>query len=128
MSLLASEPKVNGICSCIRRKKGFVLCEHCAINMADRDGGPVTRSSCQAHGSLVTEMLELIQKDMSNYLKSSDFKEILINAVKDATVTQPLRDEITALKQKAVKDKANHNEQYSLPSKIRIFGLVEIKS
>ena len=44
-----------------------------------------------------------------------------------ATVTQPLRDEITALKQQisAVKEKANYNEQYSRPSNIRIFGLVE---
>ena len=73
-------------------------------------GGPRTRMSSQAHGSLSTEMLKLIQKEMSNYLKSSNFKEIVAKAVKVAireeiaTVMLPLRDEITALKQ------LNHEE------------------
>ena len=63
-----------------------------AINMAnrsdDRSVGLRTRSSSQAQ-DLSTEIRDLIQKEIGNFLKSSDFRELLKDAVKDA-----IRDEI----------------------------------
>ena len=98
----------------------------------DRSVGLRTRSSSQAQ-DLSTEIRDLIQKEIGNFLKSSDFRELLKDAVKDAIrdeivkATGPLKEEIAMLKAElsTLKEKANDNEQYSRRSNIRIFGLKE---
>lgn len=84
-----------------------------------------TRSSTQGY------IQDVVKGEISKYLMSSDFKDILRESFKDVLtsmltqVVQPLEERIVKLEGQVLElqEKCNENEQYSRRSNVRIYGV-----
>ena len=90
-----------------------------------------TNAKMKTRSANCADIQAAVQLEISNYVKSEDFKDLLKASFKEVIaemlqeVVKPLADKVTKLEDEIAKlqEKCNDNEQYSRRSNIRIYGV-----